>query len=265
MADENINNTTPIDTPPIDSMETFIESFNDKAQQKAFRDCLNESGEFDREKIRDLAGRYLSERRSLSKITEMPDDVAKFKENFTPDERFAPLFDETNDGGKKIREMFDKLDVICMEQKIGETKNKALKQFLLNTFADNNIIDARTPDEREAESQKQAENQKEILENALGKNTDLDKVNAIIDQFVDDEADGDDTVKAVFDAIKSSAKGKLILYSLRNRIYGKPVPVIKTEIGQTKKSLEKEYDNPNTTRERRKEIAEKLNEIEGLE
>ena len=93
----------------------------------------------------------------------------------------------------------------------------------------------------------------------------MDKVQSIIDQFIEDESDGDETVKAVFDAINNSAKGKLILYSLRNRIYGKPVPVMKTEIGNSLKALEKEYNDPNTTKERRKELAEKMNEIEGIE
>ena len=88
----------------------------------------------------------------------------------------------------------------------------------------------------------------------MGSNTDLDKVQSIIDQFIEDESDGDETVKAVFDAINNSAKGKLILYSLRNRIYGKPVPVMKTEIGNSLKALEKEYNDPNTTKERRKNL-----------
>jgi hypothetical protein len=40
---------------------------------------------------------------------------------------------------------------------------------------------------------------------------------------------------------------------------------MKTEIGNSLKALQKEYDDPNTTRERRKELAEKMNEIEGIE
>lgn len=265
MADEIIQESTQV-TPPENDMNTFIESFNDNAQKKAFRETLNEDGSFNREKIRDLAGRYLSERRNISKINEMPETVEKFKENFKPnDERFNPLFDESNEKGKKIRDMFDKLDNMCMQNTIGQSKNKAIKEFLLKTFADNGLVDMTTKEEKEALEQQKLEDQKEILENALGKNTDLDKVNSIIDQFIEDEADDDEDTKMVLNAIKGSAKGKLILYSLRNRIYGKPVPVIKTEIGQSLKSLEKEYNDPNTSRERRKELAEKMNEIEGID
>ena len=253
------------DTAPAETMDSFIETITDNAQKKAFRETLNEDGSFSKEKIRDLAGRYLSERRSVSKMNEMPESVAKFKENYTPDEKFAPLFDEANEGGKKVREMFDKLDQMCMENTIGETKNKAIKNFLLKTLADNGIIDTTTAEEKAAKEQQKAEDQKAILEDALGVNTDLDKVNAIIDEFIEDESDEDPDVKPVLEAIKSSAKGKLILYSLRNRIYGKPVPVMKTEIGTSQKALEREYNDPNTSRERRKEIAEKLNEMEGIE
>ena len=264
MADENIIENPG--TPPADDMNTFIESFNDNAQKKAFRETLNEDGSFNREKIRDLAGRMLSERRNLSRINEMPESVAKFKENFKPDDdRFSSLFDESNEGGKKIREMFDKFDDMCMQNTIGVSKNKAVKEFLLKTFADNNLIDMTSAEEKEAQAQKKAEDIKDILENSLGKNADLDKVQSVIDQFIEDESDGDETTKAVFDAINNSAKGKLILYSLRNRIYGKPVPVMKTEIGTSLKALQKEYDDPNTTRERRKELAEKMNELEGIE
>lgn len=253
-------------TPPTDDMNTFIESFSDNAQKKAFRETLNEDGTFNREKIRDLAGRMLSERRTLSRVNEMPDDVAKFKELYKPtDDRFANLFNEENKGGEKIRKMFDKLDEMCMQNTIGQSKNKAVKDFLLKTFADNGLIDMTSEEEKEAQKQQKLEDEKEILQNALGKNADLDKVQDIIDNFIEDEADGDETVKAVFDAINNSAKGKLILYSLRNRIYGKPVPVMKTEIGTSLKALQKEYDDPNTTKERRKELAEKMNELEGIE
>jgi uncharacterized protein (UPF0335 family) len=161
--------------------------------------------------------------------------------------------------------MFNKLDELCYSNTIGEDKNSVIKNFLLDTFASNGIIDAKSAEEKEAEKQKKADDIKEILQDSLGSNTDLDKVQSIIDQFIEDESDGDETTKAVFDAINNSAKGKLILYSLRNRIYGKPVPVMKTEIGNSLKALQKEYDDPNTTRERRKELAEKMNEIEGIE
>lgn len=264
MAEENIQGTTPENTPS-DTMDTFIESITDNAQKKAFRETLNEDGSFSREKIRDLAGRYLSERRAVSKLNEMPETAEKFKESYKPDDKFAPLFNEENEGGKKVRDMFDKLDKMCMENTIGETKNKAIKNFLLNTLAENGIIDTKTAEEKAADEEKKAEDQRMIMESALGKNTDLDKVNAIIDEFIADESDEDPDVKVVLDAIKSSAKGKLILYSLRNRIYGKPVPVMKTEIGTSQKALEKEYNDPNTSRERRAEIAEKLNEMEGIE
>ena len=264
MADDIIetgNGNQPVRADDAD----FIGSFKDSAQQKAYRDCLNESGEFDREKIRDLAGRMLSDRRALSRVNEMPESAAKFKEVYKPDDQFANLFNEDNKGGEKIRKMFDKFDDMCMQNTIGQSKNKAVKDFLLKTFADNGLIDMTSEEEREAQKQQKAEEQKEIMQNALGSNTDLEKVQTVIDQFIEDEADGDETTKAVFDAINSSAKGKLILYSLRNRIYGKPVPVMKTEIGTSLKSLEKEYNDPNTTKERRKELAEKMNELEGIE
>ena len=243
----------------------FIGSFKDAGQQKAYKECLNENGEFDREKIRDLAGRYLSERRNISRINEMPESVTKFKELYKPDDKFANLFNEENKGGEKIRKMFDQFDEMCMSSTIGQSKNKAVKDFLLKTFADNGLIDMTSEEEKQAAQQKKADDIKEILQDSLGSNTDLDKVQSIIDQFIEDESDGDETTKAVFDAINNSAKGKLILYSLRNRIYGKPVPVMKTEIGNSLKALQKEYDDPNTTRERRKELAEKMNEIEGIE
>lgn len=246
-------------------MDSFIESITDNAQKKAFRETLNDDGSFNKEKIRDLAGRYLSERRNISRINEMPESVAKFKELYKPDEKFANLFNEENKGGEKIRDMFDKFDQYCMENVIGQTKNKAVKDFWLKTFADNGLIDMTSEEEKQAAQQKKADDIKEIMQDALGSNTDLDKVQSIIDQFIEDESDGDETTKAVFDAINNSAKGKLILYSLRNRIYGKPVPVMKTEIGNSLKALEKEYNDPNTTKERRKELAEKMNEIEGIE
>lgn len=245
-------------------MDSFIETITDNAQKRAFRDTLNEDGTFNKEKIRDLAGRMLAERRNLSRINEMPDDVAKFKENFKPDEKYATLFDETNDSGKKVRDIFDKLDAMCMENTIGETKNKAIKTFLLNALADNGIIDVTTAEEKQAREEQRKENETAILQDTLGAGTDIDRFNTVIDQFIEDESDDDPDVKTVLDAIKTSAKGKLILYSLRNRIYGKPVPVMKAEFGSTKKALEREYNNPNTTRERRKEIAEKLNEMEGV-
>lgn len=264
MADEIIQeNGTPENNGS--DMNSFIESFNDNAQKKAFRETLNEDGTFNREKIRDLAGRMLSERRNLSRINEMPESVAKFKELYKPDEKFANLFNEENKGGEKIRKMFDQFDEMCMSSTIGQSKNKAVKDFLLKTFADNGLIDMTSEEEKEAAKQKKAEDIKDILESSLGKNADLEKVQSIIDEFIEDESDGDETTKAVFDAINNSAKGKLILYSLRNRIYGKPVPVMKTEIGTSLKSLEREYNDPNTTRERRKEIAEQMNEIEGIE
>lgn len=246
-------------------MDSFIESITDNAQKKAFRETLNDDGSFNKEKIRDLAGRYLSERRNISRINEMPTDVKQFKELYKPDEKFANLFNEENKGGEKIRNMFDKFDQYCMENVIGQTKNKAVKDFWLKTFEQNGLIDMTSEEEKQAAQQKKADDIKEILQDSLGSNTDLDKVQSIIDQFIEDESDNDPTVKAVFDAINSSAKGKLILYSLRNRIYGKPVPVMKTEIGNSLKALQKEYDDPNTTRERRKELAEKMNEIEGIE
>ena len=249
----------------IESMDSFIDSFTDNGLKKAFRDCLDENGDFDRVKVKNLAGKMLSDRRALSKIQEMPESVEDFKNNFKPNEKYAPLFDENNTGGEKIRKMFNRLDEVCFKNGIGETKNQALKTFLLDTFAENNIIDTKTAEEKEAQKQQKLEDQKEILENALGRNTDLDRVQDIIDQFIEDESDSDDATRAVFDAINSTAKGKLILYSLRNRIYGKPVPVMKTEIGTSLKALQKEYDDPNTTRERRKELAEKMNEIEGIE
>lgn len=264
MADEIIETGQDIQSVRADDAD-FIGSFKDSAQQKAYRDCLNESGEFDREKIRDLAGRYLSERRNISRLSEMPESVAKFKELYKPDEKFANLFNEENKGGEKIRKMFDQFDEMCMSSTIGQSKNKAVKDFLLKTFADNGLIDMTSEEEKQAAQQKKADDIKEILQDSLGSNTDLDKVQSIIDSFIEDESDGDETTKAVFDAINSSAKGKLILYSLRNRIYGKPVPVMKTEIGNSLKALQKEYDDPNTTRERRKELAEKMNEIEGIE
>lgn len=246
-------------------MNDFIESFSDAGQKKAFRECLNEDGSFSREKIRDLAGRYLSERRTLSRVNEMPESAEKFKELYKPDDQYANLFNEDNPGGEKIRKMFEKFDDMCMQNTIGQSKNKAVKDFLLKTFADNNLIDITSEEEKEAQKQKKLEDQKEILQNALGSNTDLEKVQSVIDEFISDESDGDETTKAVFDAINSSAKGKLILYSLRNRIYGKPVPVMKTEIGTSYKALEREYNDPNTSKERRKELAEKMNEIEGIE
>lgn len=264
MADEIIETGQDIQSVRADDAD-FIGSFKDSAQQKAYRDCLNESGEFDREKIRDLAGRYLSERRNISRLSEMPESVAKFKELYKPDDKFANLFNEENKGGEKIRKMFDQFDEMCMSSTIGQSKNKAVKDFLLKTFADNGLIDMTSEEEKQAAQQKKADDIKEILQDSLGSNTDLDKVQSIIDQFIEDESDGDETTKAVFDAINNSAKGKLILYSLRNRIYGKPVPVMKTEIGNSLKALQKEYDDPNTTRERRKELAEKMNEIEGIE
>lgn len=261
MADETIE--TQGSTP--NEMDSFIESITDNAQKKAFRETLNEDGSFNKEKIRDLAGRYLSERRNISRINEMPTDVKQFKELYKPDEKFANLFNEENKGGEKIRKMFDSFDEMCMSSTIGQSKNKAVKDFLLKTFADNGLIDMTSQEEKQAAQQKKADDIKEILQDSLGANTDLDKVQSIIDQFIEDESDGDETTKAVFDAINNSAKGKLILYSLRNRIYGKPVPVMKTEIGDSLKALEKEYNDPNTSKERRKELAEKMNEIEGLE
>lgn len=264
MADETIETGQDIQSVRADDAD-FIGSFKDSAQQKAYRDCLNESGEFDREKIRDLAGRYLSERRNISRLSEMPESVAKFKELYKPDDKFANLFNEENKGGEKIRKMFDQFDEMCMSSTIGQSKNKAVKDFLLKTFEQNGLIDMTSEEEKQAAQQKKADDIKEILQDSLGSNTDLDKVQSVIDQFIEDESDNDPTVKAVFDAINNSAKGKLILYSLRNRIYGKPVPVMKTEIGNSLKALQKEYDDPNTTRERRKELAEKMNEIEGIE
>lgn len=261
MADETIE----IQGGTPNEMDSFIESITDNAQKKAFRETLNEDGSFNKEKIRDLAGRYLSERRNISRINEMPTDVKQFKELYKPDEKFANLFNEENKGGEKIRKMFDSFDEMCMSSTIGQSKNKAVKDFLLKTFADNGLIDMTSEEEKEAAQQKKADDIKEILQDSLGANTDLDKVQSIIDQFIEDESDGDETTKAVFDAINNSAKGKLILYSLRNRIYGKPVPVMKTEIGDSLKALEKEYNDPNTSKERRKELAEKMNEIEGLE
>lgn len=246
-------------------MTAFIDSFDDESVKKAFKETLNDKGEFDREKIKNLAGRMISDRRTLSKINNMPDSVAKFKEEYKPEERFANLFNEENQAGEKIRKMFDDFDNLCYNNTIGQTKNRLVKDFILKTLADNNIIDVATPEERAAKEEQKAQDQRAILESALGKNTDLDKVEAVINDFISDESMDDPDVKVVLDAIKSSAKGKLILYSLRNRIYGKPVPVMKTEIGTSQKALEKEYNDPNTTRERRAEIAEKLNEMEGIE
>ena len=87
MADEIIETEQDIQSVRADDAD-FIGSFKDSAQQKAYRDCLNESGEFDREKIRDLAGRYLSERRNISRLSEMPESAGKFKELY-------------NEGGKR--------------------------------------------------------------------------------------------------------------------------------------------------------------------
>lgn len=246
-------------------MTAFIDSFDDESVKKAFKETLNDKGEFDREKIKNLAGRMISDRRTLSKINNMPDSVAKFKEEYKPEERFANLFNEENQAGEKIRKMFDDFDNLCYNNTIGQTKNRLVKDFILKTLSENGIIDTKTAEEKAADEEKKAEDQRMIMESALGKNTDLNKVNAIIDEFIADESDEDPDVKVVLDAIKSSAKGKLILYSLRNRIYGKPVPVMKTEIGTSQKALEREYNDPNTTRERRAEIAEKLNEMEGIE
>lgn len=264
MAEENIQGTTPENTPS-DTMDTFIDSFDDESVKKAFKETLNDKGEFDREKIKNLAGRMISDRRTLSKINNMPDSVAKFKEEYKPEERFANLFNEENQAGEKIRKMFDDFDNLCYNNTIGQTKNRLVKDFILKTLSENGIIDTESAEEKAAKAEKKAADQRMILEDALGKNTDLDKVNAIIDQFIEDESEEDADVKPVLEAIKSSAKGKLILYSLRNRIYGKPVPVMKTEIGTSQKALEREYNDPNTSRERRKEIAEKLNEMEGIE
>ena len=247
------------------SMAAFLETFDDDSIKRAFKDTLNDAGEFDRNKVKNLAGRMISDRRALSKIKNMPESVEKFRENYKPNDKFAPLFDESNEKGAKIRDMFNKLDEVCFSNTIGEDKNSVIKNFLLDTFAGNGLIDMRSQEEKEALEQQKQEDQKEILQNALGANTDLDKVNSIIDQFIEDESDDDEDTKTVLNAIKSSAKGKLILYSLRNRIYGKPVPVMKTEIGNSLKALQKEYDDPNTTRERRKELAEQMNEIEGIE
>lgn len=246
-------------------MEAFLETFDDESIKRAFKETLNESGEFDRNKVKNLAGRMISDRRSLSKIKNMPETVEKFRENYKPNDKFAPLFDESNEKGAKIRDMFNKFDELCFSNTIGEDKNNVIKNFLLDTFASNGIIDTKSAEEKEAENQKKMEDQKEILQDALGVNADLEKVQSIIDDFILEESDEDPAVKAVFDAINSTAKGKLILYSLRNRIYGKPVPVMKTEIGNSLKALEKEYNDPNTTKERRKELAEKMNEIEGIE
>lgn len=246
-------------------MEAFLETFDDDSIKKAFKETLNDAGEFDRNKVKNLAGRMISDRRALSKIKNMPESVEKFKENYKPNDKFAPLFDESNEKGAKIRDMFNKLDELCYSNTIGEDKNSVIKNFLLDTFATNGIIDTKSAEEKEAELQQKLEDQKEILQDALGVNTDLEKVQSIIDDFILEESDEDPAVKAVFDAINSSAKGKLILYSLRNRIYGKPVPVMKTEIGTSYKALEREYNDPNTSKERRKELAEKMNEIEGIE
>ncbi len=246
-------------------MEAFLETFDDDSIKRAFKETLNDAGEFDRNKVKNLAGKMISDRRALSKINNMPNSVEDFKNNYKPNEKYANLFNEENAGGEKIRKMFDEFDKLCFSNTIGEAKNSVIKNFILDTFASNGLIDTTSEEEKEAQKQQKIEDQRAILEDALGANTDLDKVDAIINDFITDESDNDPTVKAVFDAINNSAKGKLILYSLRNRIYGKPVPVMKTEIGNSLKALEKEYNDPNTTKERRKELAEKMNEIEGIE
>ena len=74
MADETIETQGGT---PTNEMDSFIESITDTAQKKAFRETLNDDGSFNKEKIRDLAGRYLSERRNISRINEMPESAGK--------------------------------------------------------------------------------------------------------------------------------------------------------------------------------------------
>ena len=114
-------------------MEAFLETFDDDSIKRAFKETLNDAGEFDRNKVKNLAGRMISDRRALSKIKNMPESVEKFKENYKPNDKFAPLFDESNEKGAKIRDMFNKLDELCYSNTIGEDK-KCYKKLLVRHF-----------------------------------------------------------------------------------------------------------------------------------
>ena len=153
----------------IETVETEKTVDNTPDPLAEFKDS---DGNFVADKIQKLADDKKYLRQQISKLKQLPEDIAEYGKNFVLDSKFDEFVsDEANK--KKIDSVFEKLDKLSLEKGLSVERNNDIRRFVLDELVESKAIDLTPAAKKEEMAQKIVAERNEAVQKEIGDISDI--------------------------------------------------------------------------------------------
>ena len=213
--EEKIVDEKPV--PPVESKQT-----DELAEYK------NADGEFDADKIKQLAADKKYFRQQISKLKQMPEKIEDYGKDFVLDSKFDE-FASKEENKEKLNSLFEKLDKMSMEKGIGVERNHDIRRFVLDELVASKAIDLTTDAEKEAQNQKAIEERNAKVQEVIGDVTDIQAWNKNLEDWLKGFCNSDAEFQMHKALLERNSIWALSLNKVRHAMMGSRIPVAVSE------------------------------------
>lgn len=217
MAEEKIIENEPVDPAPADPKPV-----DELAEYK------NSDGEFDADKIKQLAADKKYFRQQISKLKQMPADIKEYGKDFVLDSKFEE-FASKEENQAKLNSLFEKLDKLSMEKGINVERNHDIRRFVLDELVESKAIDLTTEAEKAQQNQQAIDERNKAVQDVIGDATDIQAWNKNLEDWLKGFCNSDAEFQMHKALLERNSIWALSLNKVRHAMLGNKIPVAVSE------------------------------------
>lgn len=229
MAEEKIIENEPVDPVPADPKPV-----DELAEYK------NSDGEFDADKIKQLAADKKYFRQQISKLKQMPADIKEYGKDFVLDSKFAE-FASKEENQAKLNSLFEKLDKLSMEKGINVERNHDIRRFVLDELVESKAIDLTTEAEKAQQNQQAIDERNKAVQDVIGDVTDINAWNNALFNWLKGFCNSDAEFALHKNLAERNSIWALSLNKMRHAMLGNKLPPAVSESTYNEVEWEKAF------------------------
>ena len=184
----------------------------------------NADGEFDADKIKQLAADKKYFRQQISKLKQMPEKIEDYGKDFVLDSKFDEYVSK-EENKEKLNSLFEKLDKMSMEKGIGVERNHDIRRFVLNELVESKAIDLTTEAEKAEQNQKAIDERNKAVQEVIGDVTDIQAWNKNLEDWLKGFCNSDAEFQMHKALLERNSIWALSLNKVRHAMMGNKIPV----------------------------------------
>ena len=199
-------------------------------------------GNFVADKIQKLADDKKYLRQQISKLKQLPEDIAEYGKNFVLDSKFDEFVtDEANK--KKIDAVFEKLDKLSLEKGLSVERNNDIRRFVLDELVESKAIDITPLAKKEEMAQKIVNERNEAIQKEIGDISDINAWNKNLYDWLQTFCNNSTEFEAHKKLAETNSTWALSLNKIRQAMMGNRIPMLTPEASFSQESWDRAFHN----------------------